>query len=214
MNKESFLIYKSFYEPLKGLSDEDMGIIFRAIFEYQIYGKSPEISPILNMAFSFIKDVLDRDNLKYLAIVERNQNNGKNGGRPNKKPKKPSGLSGIPKNPENPSEPDNDTVTDNDTVKEEYIYSNFYDLEIEKSNNDQSYLKIVKTLFGENNLKRKLNGVLKIESQLSFDEFKILLPQSASNGKSIIDMLENMENGKYYKNKVSVYRTLLTWIKR
>jgi hypothetical protein len=113
MNKESFLIYKSFYEPLKGLSDEDMGKIFRAIFEYQISGKLPEINPILNMAFSFIKDVLDRDNLKYLEIVKRNQNNGKSGGRPNKKPKKPSGLFGNPKNPKNPSEPDNDNVNDN-----------------------------------------------------------------------------------------------------
>ena len=99
-------------------------------------------------------------------------------------------------------------------TKEEYIYSKFYDSEIEKSNNDQSYLKIVKTLFGENSLKRKLNGVLKIENQLSFDEFKTLLPQSAANGKSIIDMLENMENGKYFKNKVSLYKTLFNWTKR
>lgn len=121
MNKESFLIYKSFYEPLKGLSDEDMGIIFRAIFEYQIYGKLPEISPILNMAFSFIKDALDRDNLKYVSIVERNRNNGKNGGRPENKPKKPTGLSGNPKNPKNPSEPDNDNDNDNDTDSDNVI---------------------------------------------------------------------------------------------
>jgi hypothetical protein len=98
--------------------------------------------------------------------------------------------------------------------KEEYIYSKFYDSEIEKSNNNQSYLKIVKTLFGENNLKRKLNGVLKIENQLSFDEFELLLPQSAANKKSIIDMLENMENGKYFKDKISLYKTLLNWTKR
>jgi len=213
MNKESFLIYKSFYEPLKGLSDEDMGIIFRAIFEYQIYGKSPEISPILNMAFSFIKDVLDRDNLKYLAIVERNQNNGKNGGRPNKKPKKPNGLIGIPKNPENPSEPDNDTVTDNDNVKEEYIYSKFYDSEIKTSNSDSKYLFFVKFIFGENETKEKLSGLLQIKNQLTFEQFTKLLEKAKTNGMKLMDIVTKIENDKkYWKGKKSLYLTMNNWI--
>lgn len=98
--------------------------------------------------------------------------------------------------------------------KNEYILSEFYDSEIEKSNNDQSYTTIVKVLFGENKLHRPLNGILKLEQQLLFSEFSELLKKAASKNKSLTEMLENMENGKYYKNKVSIYRTLLNWINK
>ena len=33
--RPSFLIYKSFYKPIKILSNEDKGKLFKAIFEYQ-----------------------------------------------------------------------------------------------------------------------------------------------------------------------------------
>jgi hypothetical protein len=113
--KDSFIIYKSFYEPIKTLPDQDLGIIFRAVCEYQFSGELPKISPLLMMAFLFIKDALDRDKLKYERIVERNKNNGISGGRPKKEPKKPSGLKQTQNNPKNPVGDDNDNDTDTDT---------------------------------------------------------------------------------------------------
>lgn len=116
--KESFIIYKSFYEPIKDLSFEDKGQLFDAIFQYQIDGIEPTNTSRIYMPFMFFKNQFRLDNIKYEKIIERNKNNGSLGGRP-KKPKKPSGLKKTQANPKNPSEPkkpDNDN--DNDNVKE------------------------------------------------------------------------------------------------
>ena len=111
--KESFILYNSFYEPIKYLSDEQLGKLFRAIFNYSSTGEITEDKEIL-IAFMFIKNQLDLDNEKYQKICERNKLNGLKGGRP-KKPKKPSGLFG---NPTIPKKPDNDNDNDNDNKKE------------------------------------------------------------------------------------------------
>lgn len=125
--KESFLIYKNFYEPIKLLSDEQLGRLLRGIFEYQISEKEMTDQDLF-MAFSFFKNQFILDAKKYEKVILRNQKNGLNGGRPplDKKPKKPSGFFNNPKNPKNPknpTEPDTvtvtDTVTDTDTVKEQ-----------------------------------------------------------------------------------------------
>jgi hypothetical protein len=111
--KDSFILYNSFYEPIKSLSDEQLGKLFRAVFDYTTNGNITEEKDIL-IAFMFIKNQLDIDNEKYLKICERNKMNGQKGGRP-KKPKKPNGLSG---NPKEPKKPDNDNDNDNDNKKE------------------------------------------------------------------------------------------------
>lgn len=108
--KDSFILYNSFYEPIKTLKNEQLGKLFRAIFNYTINGEITQEDDIL-IAFMFIKNQLDIDNEKYLKICERNKMNGQKGGRP-KKPEKPNGLYGnpiIPKKPDN----DNDNVNVN-----------------------------------------------------------------------------------------------------
>ena len=84
MAKDGFVIYKSFYAPIQSLSDESLGKLFRAIFEYQIHGVCVELPVELTMAFNFFKTKFESDNIKYEAIVERNKANGKKGGRPSK----------------------------------------------------------------------------------------------------------------------------------
>ena len=81
--KESFLLYNSFYEPIKYLSDEQLGRLFRAIFNYSSTGEITEDKEIM-VAFMFIKNQLDFDNEKYQNICERNRINGQKGGRPKK----------------------------------------------------------------------------------------------------------------------------------
>lgn len=98
MTKDGFVIYKSFYAPIQSLSDESLGKLFRAIFEYQIHGVCVELPVELTMAFNFFKTKFESDNIKYEAIVHRNKENGRKGGRPlkedtnNENPKNPMGF--------------------------------------------------------------------------------------------------------------------------
>ena len=62
MNKrEIFSIYKEFYEPIKDLSDVQLGKLFRAIFIYNIDGKEPLLPNDLQIAFQFFKGGFKND---------------------------------------------------------------------------------------------------------------------------------------------------------
>jgi hypothetical protein len=62
--KESFLIYTSFYKPIKNLSDEQLGKLLRAIFRYNL-GEEVEIDDDIYMAFEFFRNQMERDESKY-----------------------------------------------------------------------------------------------------------------------------------------------------
>lgn len=74
MTKESFLIYKSFYEPIKALSDEQIGRLFRSLFDYQISNTDCRDSDIL-MAYLFFKNQFVLDKRKYVEKCEKNRAN-------------------------------------------------------------------------------------------------------------------------------------------
>jgi uncharacterized phage protein (TIGR02220 family) len=83
--RPSFLIYKSFYKPIKNLSNEDKGKLFSAIFEYQTQNfdaLEQVIEPQIEMAFEFFKNQFELDNKKWEKRVEAQRSNGKKGGRP------------------------------------------------------------------------------------------------------------------------------------
>lgn len=111
--KESFLIYKAFYTPIEELSNEDLGQLFRAIFQYQISGVEPTNTSRIYMAFQFFKNQFRLDAEKYSKVVNRNKTNGLKGGRPitQDNPKNPVGLS-KPKKADN----DNDNVLSKDNI--------------------------------------------------------------------------------------------------
>ncbi len=133
--RDSLLIHKVQIEPLKNLSFEEKGRIFSAIIEYQFEQKEPDLSPVLLMAFNYIKNQIDIDNRKYSAICERNRENGIKGGRPFKN-EKPSGLFGNPKNPDKPKKADNDNDNDNDI-----LFVRFWDL-YDKKNGKKRTVKL------------------------------------------------------------------------
>lgn len=121
MEKDSFIIYKSFYEPIRSLSDRQLGRLFRALFDYQI-NASTNVDNDIQMAFAFFKNQMDIDNSKYQKVVERNRQNGLKGGRPNKEenPKNPVGL-------KKPKKADNDNDNDNDYLR--FINKSFVSIE-------------------------------------------------------------------------------------
>lgn len=114
--KKSFILYQDYKQHIDLLTDEQAGKLLKAIFKFNA-GNVPELDPVVQMAFSFIKSNLERDNGKYASIIERNKNNGLKGGRPKipetqNNPKNPLGYLGTQNNPEEPKKPDTDTDTD------------------------------------------------------------------------------------------------------
>lgn len=93
------------------------------------------------------------------------------------------------------------------------IYNDFYDSEITKSEKSEKYIKIVKILFGDNNFGYKLDSVLKMPKQLTFDQSKKILYYKEKYNINITGILEEMENWKGLKDKKTVYQTFLTFMK-
>ncbi len=117
--KNGFVLYHNYFNQLALLSMEERGILITAIFEYTRDGQiTVEMSPTVNMAFSFIKDTLDRDLAAYRARCEQNTENGKKGGRPRKSflPSKTEGFSKKPKKADNDKE--NDKENEKEIEKE------------------------------------------------------------------------------------------------
>ena len=77
MVRESFLLYKSFYEPIKTLSLEDKGALLEAIYEYQLSGVEPPNTSPVHMAFLFFKNQFRLDDIKYNETCENNKTNAK-----------------------------------------------------------------------------------------------------------------------------------------
>lgn len=160
--RKSFIIHKDSLSVLDELSNEQAGLLFKAMKAYQ-NDEEIELDSLTKIIFSPFKAQFDRDNKKYKKIVERNKNNGLKGGRPKTEPNpenpvKPSGLSG---NPENPSEADsvskskNDSKSDSDSKKKVTMSANANDaLEIfthwksvmKKSNNSLLNTKRTKAI--------------------------------------------------------------------
>ena len=70
MERESFILYTSWYDAIRLLSQEQKGDLLDAIFNYHISGTTPEQSSTINLAFRFLKPAMDANISKYQAICE------------------------------------------------------------------------------------------------------------------------------------------------
>jgi hypothetical protein len=114
MERESFILYTSWYDAIRLLSQEQKGDLLDAIFNYHISGTTPEQSSTINLAFRFLKPAMDANISKYQAICEKNQLNGKLGGRPKKTERLSEKPNGYFKNPNDiDNDIDNDIESDN-----------------------------------------------------------------------------------------------------
>lgn len=102
----------------------------------------------------------------------------------------------------------NHSKTEEQTYKT--IYNVFYDLEIEKSN-DENYKNFVKFLFGDVDLGRPFNKLLKMDDQIDYERFLKLKEVSEQSGQKIYDKCRALENST--KKYVSLYLTLNNWLK-
>lgn len=122
--KSSFVLYTEYLRHIQKMSMEQRGELFTAILCYAAGESVPELDAAADMAFSFIRERMDRDNAAYMEKVEKRREAGKLGGRPKAnasdenqtKAKKANGFS------EKQNNPDNDNVLDNvPVIKKESI---------------------------------------------------------------------------------------------
>ena len=75
MAREYFCAYHSYIKQCKGLSDSELGRLFRALLEYSASGKVPELNGRESVAFDFMAANIDRDAEAYKDTCNRNRGN-------------------------------------------------------------------------------------------------------------------------------------------
>lgn len=73
---DGVIFYKSHFDNIKDLSDEELGQIFRACMT----GETGVMSPHVKMAYNFVNSQIKRDKTKYETIVEKRRAAGRKGG--------------------------------------------------------------------------------------------------------------------------------------
>lgn len=123
MQKDSIIIYRSFYEAIKDLPKELQADAWQSIFEYGLNDNQQELTGIVSTVFKLIKPQLDANKKRF--------ENGQKGGRP-KTESKPNNNLTITK-----VEPNvNDNVNNNDNVNKNkrFIKPTIEDIKKEFSN--------------------------------------------------------------------------------
>lgn len=155
MEKDSFILYNSFYEPIKALKNEQLGKLFRAIFNYTINGEITQDNEII-VAFMFIKNQIDLDSKKWeeqkkkrseagkKGMASRWNNNDNNVIKKNNNVK--NAITNITDNV-NVNENVNVNVNNNKHIYGEYKHVRLKDSEYEKLKNDfDNYEELIKYL--------------------------------------------------------------------
>lgn len=124
--KNSFVLYTDYLAQIELLTMEQRGVLLTAIMKYQAGEELPDADPVTEMAFSFIKANLDKDNERYERTIEARSEAGKTGGRPRKddtekqtKAKKANAFSEKQNNPVYVFDSVFDTVIDSEKDRRE-----------------------------------------------------------------------------------------------
>ncbi|MCD7821778.1 MAG: DnaD domain protein [Clostridiales bacterium] len=84
MKKDSFVVRNEIEKQTAMLSDEQMGQLFRAMLQFNRGAEPALTDPLVSLAFSFVRDSMERDRAKYEATCEKRKAAGSKGGRPKK----------------------------------------------------------------------------------------------------------------------------------
>lgn len=187
MPKNSFVVYHNYRDVLEDLTDEQVGKLFRAMFDYEIDRVEPQFSGVLNIAFKFIKKDLDINLTKYDNICERNRQNGQKGGAP-------IGNQNARKQPKQPKQPDNEDDNDNDIVSKKERKNILQDIDISNTHayTHESYDEIFESFGVSSILKPTLIEFIK-HCQLNG---KIVTNEKLKNIIVRLDMYHNEETEK------------------
>ena len=113
--KKSFILHIDTLAVLDELTDEQAGLLFKAIKSYQM-GLNPELDFALRMAFLPFELQFKRDAANYEKTCEKNRENGSKGGRPKKPTESQETQSVILKPKKADSDNDSDSDSDNNKI--------------------------------------------------------------------------------------------------
>jgi hypothetical protein len=104
--RDSIVVYRSFYEAAKALTDKEELELYRAIFEFGLDHKNAEMGPMAAAMFKLIKPQLEANYKKW--------QNGMRGGRPKQEESKDKPKDNQKETKDEPNE--NVNVNDNDNA--------------------------------------------------------------------------------------------------
>ena len=170
--KESFIIYTSFYEPIKELSDKQLGRIFRALFDYHVTGNR-QVDDDIRMAFLFFKNQMDIDRKRYIEMCDKRKQAAVRGGAP-------KGNSNARKKT---SESDNDNKNNQiNQMVEKTTKTTLYDNDHDNDNDNDNDLK-------------------KVLSDDNTKEIEIILPFDELSFENVWELYEKKGNRKTSKKR-------------
>ena len=222
---------------MTGVSDGVRKEIYDAIIEYGITGKVPELKPMAELAFSFIKTRMDKDIERYNETIQKRSEAGRKGGlnrvanqanasfakQIKQEQANQANASFAKQGQANQAELENDSdkETDKESAKEinKEIEENnkenqYYVLTKEKEKNDDADITSPPPLTDEQQAKVDKGKKYKYAEfvTLTRDEYAKLCETHTEEGaKRMIEILDNYkgQNGRRYK---SDYRAILNWV--
>lgn len=180
-NKESFIFYRSFYEAIKTMPDDDeQAKAYKYIFEYVFEGKEPNERDFATAMFCMVKVNIDNANKRYLASVE----NGKKGGRPpkNKNLEKPNNNLDIThKEPkQNLNNNDNYNVNDN------------YNDNLNLNDNYKNIFVLVEKEFNRTLSSTEIDKLTKLEDEHGFEKMELAVKECCLNNVKTLAYLNGI----------------------
>ena len=117
--KNSFVLYTAYQAHIELLSMEQRGVLLTAIMAHAVDAELPEMDGMTKMAFSFIREDLDRAADKYEKTCEARRKAGCKGGRPKKEEEeKAKKANGFFEKQTKAKKPDNDNDNENENENE------------------------------------------------------------------------------------------------
>lgn len=189
MIKESFILFTEFRESFNELSNEEAGILIKAIFDYTATGIEPKLDKLLKLVFIPIKQCIDRNSQNYETIKNARSEAGK------------KGMEKRWKNKENNNDNKNNK---NDFVIQDSNINNQED--IEDNNKITNYNKNNKAILLYNN-DNKNNLYVDVDDDVSVDvDDSVLLSPLTPQGEIVEEKNQNAQIPKNLKNDFIDYQ--------
>jgi hypothetical protein len=208
MDKKNFFIYTDKSEQINLLSDEQAGILFKALFTYVV--NKTELTTtdkLIQLVFIAMRNDIDRDSAKYDSICEKRRLAGIEG---NKKrwdkdlSQKSQMRANAPKCSQviaNVADNNNNNDNNNDIINKESkkkVALSFTDKQDEEYNSFLSWYS---------------DNAPYCFKHLKMSEEEYIKLRASYSKKDVTDTIFELENNKQCRKKyASLYRTLLNWI--
>lgn len=196
MAKKSFILYYEYRKHFGLLSDDQLGKLIRALYDYEELGIEPNLNGVLQMAFSFICEDLDANKEKYETTCKANKENGKKGGRPSNK--KPIGFS---ENPIKPKKAERDLERELEREHDiEGIKKHSSKVPIDKFSNDSIEMEISKHLFSR--MRENNPGCKEPNWQTWCKSVDCILRIDKRDKKQVISVIDFCQKDSFWKQNI------------